>query len=125
MGKAVAGDGLRLSDGAVEDRLRRMLEAADKTGAAVPDLPAELGESLSVGGTKDAGDGTGGADGVAGSGASGGSGGEPGQLVGAGQGILGDEAPGTDPPRAQDLGDSGGRGESAGAQHGEQPRDLD
>src|SRR5208283_237854 len=91
LGQAVAGDGLWRADGAVEDGLRRMPEAADQTGAAVPDLPAELGESLSAGGTEDPGDGDCGTDGVADSGAPGGSGREPGQLVGAGQRISGDE----------------------------------
>jgi hypothetical protein len=63
VGQALAVDGLWRADGAVEDRLRRMPEAADQTGAAVPDLSAELGEPVPAGGAEDPGDGDCGADG--------------------------------------------------------------
>src|SRR5208283_4394209 len=101
VGQALAVDGLWCADGAVEDRLRWMPEAADEARAAVPHLPAELGEPVPAGGAEDPGDGDCGADGVAGPGASGCARWQPGQLVGAGQGISGDEAPGSDPARAQ------------------------
>ena len=100
------------------------LQAADETGAAVPDLSAELGEPVPAGGAEDPGDGDCGADGVAGPGAPGRAGREPGQLVGAGQGISGDEAPGADPARAQDQRDPGaGREPALSLVRRREPRD--
>src|SRR6185437_14606216 len=79
-----------------------MRAAADATGAAVPDLSAELGESVPAGGAEDAGDGDVGATGVAGAGAYCGAGRQPGELVRAGQGFSGDEADRPDWARAED-----------------------
>jgi threonine synthase len=80
------------------------------------DLSAELGQSLSAGRAEDAGAGDCRVLRLERAGAHSGAGRQPGQQFGAGQGISRDEGAGADLAAAEDLGDSGGGRESAGAE---------